>query len=191
MAQILRGQCRVSTSSVSGGSWPSQKPGTAVHSHSIAPGFTTDEGQSGEWKSAVAVLRVGTWPWIHLSCLLLTKHYDMPSPQNWARFLHVATQLLSLLLWPPARQLPLRLSKVPGNFGKLEWLNCHEEVASDWIIWPGELDCYVMRYLLLIGSSIKGNWSDCDIMRKSLLMDHLARYFLCNKTLLNSQQPEW
>jgi hypothetical protein len=54
------------------------------------------------------------------------------------------------------------------------------EVASDWIFWPGELYCDVISYLLPIGSSGKGNWTDCDVMWKLLLMDHMARYFLCS-----------
>jgi hypothetical protein len=90
-----------------------------------------DEMETGN--AAAVVLRVGSWTWIHLSCLLFTKYYDMPSPQNRERFLQETTQLLSLLPWPPARRLPLRLSKVSR---KLDWQSCHE-VSSDWIFWPG------------------------------------------------------
>jgi hypothetical protein len=65
--------------------------------------------------------------------------------------------------------------QISREFGmtELSW-----EVASDWIFWPGELDYDVIRYLLLIGSSGKGNWTDCDVMWKLLLMDHIGRYFL-------------
>jgi REP element-mobilizing transposase RayT len=30
-----------------------------------------------------------------------------------------------------------------------------------------------MMYLLLIGSSGKFNWTDCDVMKKSILKDHI------------------
>jgi hypothetical protein len=80
-----------------------------------------DKVQSGN--AAASVLRVGSWPWIHLSCSLLSKHYDMPSPKSRVRFLQGSTQLLSILPWPRIFRL---------------W--CHEVLASDWLLWQGKLD---------------------------------------------------
>jgi hypothetical protein len=187
MAQILREQCRKSTSSVSGG-WPSQK----LEQWSTATLLAQDSPQMKDkvenGNAAAAVLRVDSWPWIRLSCLLLTRHYDMPSPKSKARFLQVSTQLLSILPWPPARQLPLRLSNV---LGKLKWLSCQEEVASDWIIWPGELDCDVMSTFFWLAPLAKAI---------GLIVISWGSHFwwitwpgTCSaaQTLLNCQQPEW
>jgi hypothetical protein len=97
-----------------------------------------DKVQSGN--AAASVLRVGSWPWIHLSCSLLSKHYDMPSPKSRVRFLQGSTQLLSILPWPRIFRLwchevlcfwlaPLarEIGLIVMSWGSRYW----------WIIWPG------------------------------------------------------
>jgi hypothetical protein len=106
-------------------------------------------------------MRVGTWPWIHLSCSLLTKQYDMSSTQNVqdsSRWLlnsvlsaMASTQIGAHKTFQSSREVGM----TEKSWGSWLWLDilarivgrwCHQLLASDWFLWQGELDwliCHV------------------------------------------------
>jgi hypothetical protein len=73
---------------------------TKPQHHSCTRSISNIAGVNSRW---MYTQLENTWPWIQLSCLILTKQHDMPCPQSWTRFLLITTPLLSLIPGPQDR----------------------------------------------------------------------------------------